>query len=332
MKFRHLLGVTALGISALCMAAADVNADWRPARPVTLVVPFAPGGPSDTVARVIGQGISKELGQNVVVENVAGAAGTLGAARVAQAKPDGHTVLFHHLALLAAPAFIPTLSYDTPTAFSPLGVLNNGPMVLVAQKGLGVKTLSDLQSPTAAGGRSLNFAHAGSGTNPHLCGLVLGKAFSVKPQYIPYRGTAPALTDLMAGHVDLLCDQLTTTLPQIKAGSVIALAVTSPEPLSILPDVPTASSALGSDAEISVWNGLYAPAGTPDEILDAFNAAIIKALDDPAVRSRFEEFGLFVTPPDDRTRAVHQELFRTEFERWNRIVRESGATSDKEKQ
>jgi tripartite-type tricarboxylate transporter receptor subunit TctC len=320
MKLPRLLQTAALLISAFSLTPTNANAEWRPARPMTLVVPFAAGGPSDAVARVMAQAISDNLSQTVIIENVAGASGTLGAARVAQAKPDGHTLLFHHLALLAAPAFIQNLSYDTQKAFEPLGVLNNGPMVLVAR----VQSLSDLRSSKEAAAKALNFAHAGSGTNPHLCGMVLGKAFPIQPQFVSYRGTGPALNDLLAGHVDLLCDQLTTTLPQIKAGKVVALAVTSPERLPELPDVATAASLLGRDAEISVWNGLYAPAGTPTEILDRLNAVISKALDSPAVKSRFQEFGLIVTEPTDRTRAAHRDLFNREFQRWNKVVRDAG--------
>jgi tripartite-type tricarboxylate transporter receptor subunit TctC len=154
--------------------------------------------------------------------------------------------------------------------------------------------------------------------------MVLGKAFSVQPQFVSYRGTGPALNDLLAGHVDLLCDQLTTTLPQIKAGNIVALAVTSPERLPELPAVATAASLLGRDAEISVWNGLYAPAGTPTGILDRLNAVISKALDSPAVKSRFQEFGLIVTAPTDRTRSAHRDLFNSEFQRWNKVVRDAG--------
>ncbi len=324
MKLTCLLRRTALLISAFSLASTGANAEWRPTRPMTLVVPFAAGGPSDAVARVMAQAISDNLGQTVVIENVAGASGTLGAARVAQAKPDGHTLLFHHLALLAAPAFIQNMSYDTQKAFEPLGVLNNGPMVLVARKDLGVQNLADLRSAKEAGSKALNFAHAGSGTNPHLCGMVLGKAFAVQPQFVSYRGTGPALNDLLAGHVDLLCDQLTTTLPQIKAGNVVPLAVTSPERLPELPDVSTSASSLGRDAEISVWNGLYAPAGTPTEVLDRLNAAVSKALDSPVVRSRFQDVGLIVTAPKDRTRSAHRDLFKDEFQRWNKVVRDAG--------
>jgi tripartite-type tricarboxylate transporter receptor subunit TctC len=330
-KIFYLLRATALGVSVLLLASGHVYADWKPSRPLTLIVPFAPGGPSDTVARVIGQGISKELGQNVIVENVAGASGTIGAARLAQANPDGMTLLFHHLALLAAPAFIKSLTYDTSKAFAPLGVLNNGPMVLVARKDLGARTLADLQGISAKQGRTLNFAHAGSGTNPHLCGLVLGKAFSDTPQYIPYRGTAPALTDLLAGRVDLLCDQLTTMLPQIRSGALIALAVTSPEPVAELPDVATASSVLGAGTEISVWNGLYAPAGTPDNVLNGLNAAISRALDEPDIQARFKEFGLIVTRREERTREFHQKLFKSELERWSKVVRDAIAADEKAK-
>ncbi len=305
---------------------ADAQAQPFPNRIVTLVVPFAAGGPSDVIARLIAQPMSQSLGQQVIIENVVGAGGTVAAARVARAAPDGYTMLIHHLALTAAPSLYGNLTYDTRKAFAPVGLVNTGPMVLLGRKSLEEKTAQDLITYMKARGDKLTMAHAGVGSNAHLCAILLSEAIGTKPVYVPYNGTGPAMNDLVSGQVDVLCDQSTTAVPQILGGGVKGYIVTSNQPLDVIKDVATARSAGVPQFDMAIWHGLYTPAGTPPEIVTKLNEALRKALADPAVVERFKGVGTAPFPQTEWAAAAHEKRFLSEIDRWSKLLQAAGVT------
>jgi tripartite-type tricarboxylate transporter receptor subunit TctC len=313
--------LAAAGAFALSGAALAQN---FPSKPITLVVPFAAGGPSDTIARLVGEYMSRNLGQQVVIENVAGAGGTVGATRLARAEPDGHTLLIHHLALAAAPALYKNLPYETKAAFEPVGLVNTGPMVLVTRKALDLPSPKDLFAYLRKNGDRVTMAHAGVGSNSHLCSVLLTQALGFSPSFVPYKGTGPALNDLAAGQVEVLCDQSTTAVPQITGGTVKAYVVTSKERLDVIKDVPTAIEAGLPEFEMTIWHGLYAPKGTPKDRVAALNAALQKALAEPAVADRFKDVGTTTFGADERTPEAHGKRFLAEVDRWARVLKNAG--------
>jgi tripartite-type tricarboxylate transporter receptor subunit TctC len=318
-----LLGVATATALTTAIASPQAFAQGFPSRPITLVVPFAAGGPSDVIGRLIGEHMSRTLGQQVVVENVAGAGGTAGAARLASAAPDGHTILIHHLALKAAPALYNNLRYDTANGFEPVGMVNTGPMVITGKLGLAAQTAPDFFAFAKAQGDKLTMAHAGVGSNSHLCIILMSQAIGAKPTQVAYRGTGPAMTDLVAGQVDALCDQSTTAVPQITGGKIRAYAVTSPARLEVLPQTPTAREA-GAAIDMTVWHGLYAPKGTPTDALDKLNAALRQAVADPAIVARFASFGTTAFPAAQMTRAAHKAAFDAEVAKWGKALKDAG--------
>lgn len=320
---------TVLSVVATVLGATwsiPAQAETFPNRIVTLVVPFAAGGPSDVVARLIAQPMSQSLGHQVIIENVVGAGGTVAAGRVARAAPDGYTMLIHHLALTAAPSLYANLTYDTRRAFTPIGLVNTGPMVLVGRKSLEAKTAEDLIAYMKARDDKLTMAHAGLGSNAHLCAVLLSEAIGTKPVYVPYNGTGPAMNDLLSGQVDVLCDQSTTAVPQILGGGVKGYIVTSDQSLDVIKDVATAKSAGIPQFNMAIWHGLYAPAGTPPAIVSRLNEALRKALADPNVVERFKGVGTAPFPQDEWTEAAHQKLFSSEIDRWSKLLQTAGVT------
>jgi tripartite-type tricarboxylate transporter receptor subunit TctC len=316
-------GLAAATFALSALAVAPALAQGFPNRPITLIVPFAAGGPSDVIGRLIGEHMGRTLGQTVTVENVAGAGGTAGAARLASAPADGHTLLIHHLALKAAPALYNNLRYDTAAAFEPVGLVNTGPMVITGKLGLPPQNAAEFFGFARAQGDKLTMAHAGIGSNSHLCIILLGQAVGAKPTQVAYRGTGPAMNDLVGGQVDALCDQSTTAVPQVTGGKIRAYAVTSPTRLDVLPQTPTAREA-GANLDMTVWHGLYAPRGTPAEALDRLNAALTAAVADPAIVARFASFGTTAFPAPQMTRAAHRAAFEAEVAKWGRALREAG--------
>jgi tripartite-type tricarboxylate transporter receptor subunit TctC len=323
---KRLLAVAAAAaLGALAPAAAP--AQTFPSRTITLVVPFAAGGPSDAIGRLVAQSMAQTLGQQVIVENVAGAGGTAGAARVAKAEPDGHTLLIHHLALAAGPALYKSLAYDTRTGFEPLGLVNTGPMALISKKDFPAKTAPELFAHLKRDGASVNIAHAGVGSNSHICGVMLSQAVGFKPTFVSYRGTGPAMNDLVGGQIDLLCDQSTTAVPQIEGGAVIGHAVTSRERLAALKNVPTTAEAGLPALDMTIWHGLYAPAGTPGDRIKTLHAALQKALDDPTIVERFAAVGTQVYPPAERTVEAHRKRFLAEIDRIAELMKGAGVAA-----
>jgi tripartite-type tricarboxylate transporter receptor subunit TctC len=315
------LGLAALG---MCLAAAGAgHAQSFPSRPITLTVPFAAGGPSDAIGRLIGKSMSETLGQQIVVENVAGAGGTTAAARVSKAAPDGYSLLIHHLALAAGAALYNNPGYDTVSAFEPIGLVNYGPFVLISKNAFPSNNLAELLAEVKKSAATLSVAHAGVGSGSHLCGMMLGQAVGVKLNFVPYRGTAPALNDIVGGQVDLLCDQTTNALPQINARTVKAFAVTSPQPIPQLPGLPTVASALPG-FDLSVWHAIYAPKGAPKDAVDKLNGALQKALADAEINKRFADLGTLLFPADQRSPAALQAKLESEVKHWAAVVKAAG--------
>lgn len=301
-------------------------AQGYPNKPISLIVPFAAGGPSDTIARLLGRSMSETLGQQIIVENVAGAGGTTGAARVAKAPADGYTLLIHHVALSAGASLYKNPGYDTVTAFEPVGLVNYGPFVLISKKDFPSQNLKDLLARLRTEGPKTNMAHAGVGSGSHLCGLMLGQALGTSFNYVPYRGTGPALNDVVGGQVDLLCDQTTNALPQIHASTVKPFGVTSPQPIPQLPNLPTVASEVPG-FDLSVWHGVYGPRGMPKEAIDRLNAALQKALGDAEIQRRFTELGTLLFPADQRSPAALQDKLEREVKHWAMVVKASGVES-----
>lgn len=308
-KRAALAGLLSLSLSAPALAQAF------PTKPITVIVSFAAGGPSDVIARLLGEQMGKTLGQPVVVENVAGAGGTAGAKRLAAAEPDGHTILIHHLALAAAPALYANLGYDTKTAFAPIGLVNTGPMVIASKLALPPTDAKAFFPYIKANAEKLTIAHAGVGSNSHLCAVLMSQQLGAKFNQVAYRGTGPAMNDLVGGQIDILCDQSTSAIPQIQGKSIRAYAVTSAQRLGVLPETPTMAEA-GAKLDMTIWHGLYAPKGTPAAVLDKLNAALRVALKDPGVVEKFKAFGTSTFPESELTREAHAKLFAAEVDKW----------------
>jgi tripartite-type tricarboxylate transporter receptor subunit TctC len=298
-----------------------------PERPITIVVPFSAGGPTDTVTRLVAEAMSKDLGQQVVVENVTGAGGTLGAGRVAKAAPDGYTLLLHHIGMATSAALYRKLAYKPLEAFEYIGLVTEVPMVIVGRKDLDPDDLKSLVDYLKANKDKVTYAHAGVGAASHLCGLLFMSKIGTALTTVPYKGTGPALTDLIGGQVDLLCDQTTNTTNQIKSGEIKAYATTSSERLAVLPDVPTAKEQ-GLDIEVAVWHGLYAPKGTPKAIIDRLAASLQKALQNETVKSRFAALGTAPVPQDQAQPAALEAKLKGEIDRWRPVIEAAGQYAD----
>lgn len=325
-NLKQQVAVAAIGLLALSSSA------WAefPEKPITLVVPFSAGGPSDKIARDLAEALRKPLGQTVVVDNTAGAGGTIGAARVARATPDGYTLLVHHIGLSTAPALYKKLPYKTLEDFEYLGLINEAPSTLIGKPGLAANQLAELRTWISANEGTVNLANAGVGSASHLCSLVLQSSLKSKMTLVPYKGTAPAMTDLMGGQVDLMCEQATNAVPQIEAKKVKVYGVTSPQRMSLpaLAQVPTLAEAGLPGFEMSVWHGVYAPKGTPTAVLAKLNAAIRTALKDPELIKREEALGLRVVTDSRLEPAEHKKYVESEMNRWSKIIKDSGVTAE----
>ncbi|MEH6719752.1 MAG: tripartite tricarboxylate transporter substrate binding protein BugD [Aurantimonas endophytica] len=319
---------TWLGASLIVLAAGSASAQDYPTQPITMVVPFAAGGPTDTVARLIAEPMSRELGQQIVVQNVAGAGGTLAGTQVANAEPDGYTILIHHIGMSTAPTLYRNLPYDPTTDFLPIGLVTDVPMTVIGRKDLAPTTMAELIPFIKEQGDQLTYANAGIGAASHLCGLLLMTALDTQMTTVPYQGTGPAMTDLIGGQVDLMCDQTTNTTGQIKGGEVKAYAVTTKERLDALPDVPTTAESGLPDFEVSVWHGLYAPEGTSTEIVEQVSAALQKALADETVIARFGDLGTAPSSQEEATPAAHAERLTSQIELWRPIIEQAGVYAD----
>ena len=327
LRRRSLLGAATLLAAPTLASGAFAQAAF-PARPVTMIIPFAAGGPTDTVGRLIAQSMGAELGQPVVVENVGGAGGTLGAQRVAQARPDGYTILLHHIGMSTIPTLYRRLAYDPVNGFETVGLVTEVPMTLVARRNFPASNLAELVQVVRREREKLNYANAGIGAASHLCGLLFQKALDTAMTTVPYRGTGPAMNDLVAGTVDLMCDQTTNTTEQIRAGSIRAFAVTTPERVAALPDLPTSAEGGLPGFEVSVWHGLYAPKGTPAPIVERLNRALVTALRDETIGRRFADLGTAPVPAARATPAVHRTFWQSDIQKWRPLIQAAGQFAD----
>jgi tripartite-type tricarboxylate transporter receptor subunit TctC len=315
----------ALTLLALLLPVSRVYAAW-PERPITMIVPFAAGGPTDVVARIVAEPMSRTLGQQIVVENVAGAGGTTGTIRAAQATPDGYTLEMGHMGTHgAAPALYPNLKYDPVKDFAPVGLAAGTPIVIVAKKGFPAKDFKEFVAYLKANGDKLNEAHAGVGSVSFTTCAFFNSLVGAKPTRVVYRGTGPALNDLVSGQVDYMCDQIVNLVPQIQAGTIRAYAVALPQRSPALPDVPTTKEGGLPEFQVSAWNAIFAPKGTPPEVLAKLSGALLKALDDEGTRKRLLELGADLSDKAARTPEGLRKLVESEVARWNKVLKSAGA-------
>jgi tripartite-type tricarboxylate transporter receptor subunit TctC len=301
-----------------------------PEREIKLVVPFTAGGPTDVVARTMADAMRKTLNVPVVVENLDGAGGTRGPGVVAKAKPDGYTVLVHHIGMSTAPALYRKLPYNPLTDFEHIGLINEVPMTIIARKDFPASNMKEFVDVVKKDSKKWNLANAGLGAASHLCGMLFQSAIGTELTTVPYKGTGPAMTDLMGGQVDFMCDQTTNTTPRIKAGAVKAYAVTTKQRLKTegLSQLPTVAESGLPNFEVTVWHGLYAPKGTPKAALDKLNAALNTALKDPEVIKRFDGLGTGPVTPDKATPAYHAKWLKSQIDLWGPIIKNAGAFAD----
>jgi tripartite-type tricarboxylate transporter receptor subunit TctC len=319
---------------AWLLAAAlvlPVSAAWAqayPTKPVTMIVPFAAGGPTDIVARIVGEHMSKTLGQQVVIENVAGAGGTTGITRGKQATPDGYTIMMGHMGTHgAAPALYPNLRYDPTKDFEQIGLAAGTPIVIVAKKDFPAANLQEFMAYVKANTAKVNQAHAGVGSVSFTTCLLLSSQLAIKPTAVAYRGTGPALNDLVGGQVDYMCDQIVNLVEQINGGAIKAYAIATAERSPVLPNVPTTKEAGMPEYQVSAWNAVFAPKGTPKDVVAKLNAALSAALDDPATRKRLLDLGSVIPDQKGRTPEALADLVNSEVARWTPILKAAGAAA-----
>ncbi|ESZ21614.1 tripartite tricarboxylate transporter substrate-binding protein [Mesorhizobium sp. L48C026A00] len=318
----------ALAAAAVTLYSFAAGAQTYPERTVTVVVPFSAGGPTDTVTRLVAEAMSKDLGQQIIVENVGGAGGTLGAGRVASAEPDGYTLLLHHIGMATSATLYRKLAYDTLNSFEYVGLVTEVPMTVVGRKDLEPTDLKGLVDYAKANKDTVTVANAGIGAASHLCGMLFMSAIGTPLVTVPYKGTGPAMTDLLGGQVDIMCDQSTNTTKQIQGGTIKVYAVTSAERLDVLPDVPTTTEAGLPEVQVGIWHGLYAPKGTPAEVTERLSKSLQVALKDPNVVARFAELGTKPSPEADATPAALKAKLEGEIARWKPIIEAAGQYAD----
>lgn len=307
-----------LGIAAItALGASGALAQGFPTKPITVIVPFAAGGPTDTVARVVGEHMSKTLGQPIIVENVAGAGGTTGMTRAAKSAPDGYTVAMGHMGTLgAAPGLYANIAYNPQTDFQPIGLAAGTPIVIVARKDLPVANLKEFIDYAKKNEKTINQAHAGSGAVSHISCILLHDMLKIDPNSIPYRGTGPAVTDLVGGKVDYLCDQSVSVSGQVNGGTIKALAIATPERSPAMPNVPTTKEAGLPEYQVSAWNALVAPKGVPADVMTKLQDALTKAVTDPATKKKLEDLGGVVPDAKGASPEALAALIKSENDRW----------------
>ena len=319
---RLLLLVAALAVGSIAYAQN------YPTKTVTIVVPFSAGGPTDTVARLLAQAMTKDLKQQVIVENVDGAGGTVGAGRVARSAPDGYTVLLHHIGQSTAPTLYRKLPYNPTTDFEPIGLVTDVPMTIVAKKDLPPKDIKELIEYLKTNKDKVTYANAGVGAASHLCGMLLMSALNVEFTTVPYKGTGPAMRDLLGGQVDLLCDQTTNTTSQIKGDKIKGYAVTTKTRVASLPNLPTLHESGLANFEVVVWHGLYAPKGTPKPVVERLSKALQAALKDDNVKQRLGELGTEPVAQDRATPDALRKQLKSEIDKWAPVIKKAGVYAD----
>ena len=327
MKLKTILTAGAAALAASVAPAALAQAPF-PDKPITLVVPFAAGGPTDVVARMIALPMSKSIGQTVLVENTVGAGGTIAATKVARAAPNGYTLLIHHMGMSTAPALYKKLAFDPLKDFEYIGQVVDVPMTLIGRKDFPANNLKELQAYVKANKDKVSLANAGLGAVSHLCGLLFMSQLGAELNTIPYKGTGPAMNDVLGGQVDLLCDQTTQTVPMIKEGRVKVFGATTLKRLSALPDVPTLDEQGMKGFEVKVWHGMYAPKGTPKPVLDKITVALQVALKDPQVKQRMADLSSEIAPPDKVSANGLKTHLEAEIAKWTPVIKKAGVYAD----
>ncbi|HZH11443.1 MAG TPA: tripartite tricarboxylate transporter substrate-binding protein [Microvirga sp.] len=320
----------ALALAAVAgLAATGAQAQNYPSRPITMIVPFAAGGPTDVVARIVSDHMSKTLGQQIVIENVAGAGGTTGITRAAQSQPDGYTIMMGHMGTHgAAPALYPNLKYDPTKDFAAIGMAAGTPIVIVAKKDFPANDLKGFLDYMKTNAEKVNMAHAGVGSVSHSTGILFNSIIKAKPTMVAYRGTGPALNDLMANTVDYMTDQIVNVAPQIQGGNIKAFAIATPERSPVLPNVPTTKEAGLGEYQVSAWNAIFAPKGTPADVVKKLNDALVKSLEDEGTKKRLLDLGGVLPSAEERTPEGLQKLVNSEVARWTPVLKAAGATAE----
>jgi tripartite-type tricarboxylate transporter receptor subunit TctC len=310
------------------LAATTALAQDYPAKPIVMVVPAAAGGPTDTLARVLAAAMGEGLKQQLIIDNSGGAGGTIGINKVAKARPDGYTLLLYHIGMSTMPALYRKLPFDSLKDFEPIGQVADVPMMLIARKTMPAAGFAEFLAYVKANQDKLTYSNAGVGSASYLCGLLLKNTLQVDFTMVPYKGTGPAMNDLIGGQVDFMCDQTTNTVPQIKSGNVKVYGVTTATRLRSLPEIATLDEQGLKGFDLVVWNGLYAPQGTPRPVLDRLAAALQAAVQDPSFAARLAELGAEPVPPAKATPASLGALLKSEIEKWSPIIRRSGVYAD----
>ena len=320
---------TIAALAALLALSGPAAAQEWPTRPMTMVVAYAAGGPVDTLARVFSQRLSEVLGQQVVIENIGGAGGMVGAARVAKAAPDGYTILFGGLANLAQnQTLYKQPLYNAATDFTPVGLITDSPRVLITRKDFPAKTFAEFMAYAKANQSTLQYGSAGGGSGGHVCTLLLDTAMGTKITHVPYRGAAPSMQDLVGGRLDYMAEQISTAFPQIEGGAVKAIIMLGPDRVSVLPNLPSAKEAGLSDFDCGAWAALVLPLKTPDAIVRKLNKAAGEAIDTPSVQQRLATVGVSVTPKDRRSPEYLAKFIPAEIKKWEGPIKASGVSGE----
>lgn len=315
---------TVLGFAlTAALWAAPAAAQDYPTRPITVNMPYTAGGPGDTLARLFAQTMSPILGQQVVVENTAGAGGSVGSAKVASSPPDGYNLLMIHISHATNPALYPRLKYDPIKDYEPIGLMVDLPSAFVAKKDLPAKSFAEMVAWVKANGEKVNYSHAGIGSASHLCGLLFADAIKTKFTNVAYRGTGPAMNDMMGGQVDVMCDQIVNVVSHVQGGAIRGYATTGTEKAGALPDLPTANEAL-PNFTYKVWYGLFAPKGTPKPVLDKIGRALNEALKDKTLRERLAQLGADPVTPERATPEGLAAHLKSEIDKWTPIIKAAG--------
>ena len=318
---RLVVATAVAAVFALGSGLGTAQGQTYPTRPITLVVPFAAGGPTDTIARLVGQAMGVRLGQTVLIENITGAAGSIGVGRVARAAPDGYTIGIGHWSTHVVNAAVYPLQYDVLKDFAPISLIANNPQLIVSKNAVPAKNLKELIAWVKANQDKVTQGTAGAGSASHIGGIFFQQLTGTKFQFVPYRGTGPVMQDLLAGNIDLTFDQAANSLPQVRAGQIRAYAVTAKTRLAAAPDIPTVDEAGLPGFYIAVWHGLWAPKGTPKDVMDKLVDAVHAALADPNVRQRLAELGQDIPPPEQQTPEALYAHHKAELEKWMPIIK-----------
>jgi tripartite-type tricarboxylate transporter receptor subunit TctC len=313
---------------ALAAFAAAASAQQYPTKNINMLVPYAAGGPTDTVARVTAQAMGKPLGQTIIVENRPSAGGILAPEQVKNARPDGYTILIHHIGMATTPALYRQLRFNPLTDFEYIGLINDVPMTVIANDKVPAKDFKEFLAYVKANKDKVSYANAGIGAASHLCGMLFMSAIQTDLLTVPYKGTAPAMNDLLGGQVTFMCDQTTNTTSQIKSGKVKAFAVTSKKRVPSLPDIPTLDELGLKGFEVGIWHGLYAPKGTPKPVLDKLVSSLQEALKDETVKKRFADLGAETAPVSQQNPAALQKHLKAEIDKWGPLIKKAGVYAD----